>query len=210
MQILRCKWARTTLLYPTECCRFEFQTLLEACDKSSLFQQELAKLKLPEGFQVVIEPWPYGGADQDQENRRYFQGLCFAQNTSSGNPDSNFYAYPLPLIPVMDARKREIIRVERLATGGKQDGLTDHTHSEQILAHCKSSEYVPELLKDRLRKDLKPLNVVQPVGVSFTVTDNHLVDWQKWRFRVGFNPREGVTLHDIVRTHHFFQLVTSG
>lgn len=101
----------------------------------------------------------------------------------------------------MDARKLKIIRVERLATGGKQDGLTDQTHSEHIVNHCKPAEYAPEFLKDRLRKDLKPLNVIQPEGVSFSI-NNHLVNWQKWRFRVGFNPREGVTLHDIVCTHN--------
>lgn len=170
--------------------------MTEVCEQSSLFQAEIKKLKLPNGFEVIIEPWPYGGPDQDEENRRYFQGLCFAQDQSSGNPDSNFYAYPLPIIPVMDARKREIVRVDRLATGGKQDGLRDQTRSERAIDHCQPAEYAPEFLKDRLRTDLKPLNIVQPEGVSFKVT-GHLVEWQKWRFRVGFNPREGATLHDV-------------
>jgi hypothetical protein len=114
-----------------------------------------------------------------------------------GNPDSNFYAYPLPIIPVMDARKREIIRIDKLATGGKGDGLHAQTHNEGVIDHCRPSEYAPEFLKDKLRKDLKPLNVIQPEGVSFTITDGYLIDWQKWRFRLGFNPREGATLHDV-------------
>ena len=157
----------------------------------------MAKIKLPEGFEVIIEPWPYGGPDRDEENRRYFQGLVFAQNQASGNLDSNFYAYPLPLIPVMDARTKEIIRVDRLATGGKKDGIYDQTRAERPIDHCQPAEYAPEFLKDRMRKDLKPLNVIQPEGVSFKVT-GHLVEWQKWRFRLGFNPREGVVLHDIM------------
>jgi primary-amine oxidase len=37
---------------------------------------------------------------------------------------------------------------------------------------------------------------VQPDGPSFQVTDN-LVEWQKWTFRVGFNYREGLVLHDV-------------
>ena len=97
----------------------------------------------------------------------------------------------------MDARKQEIVRVDRLATGGLQDGLRDQTCSERVIDHCKPSEYAPEFLKDRLRRDLKPLNIVQPEGVSFKITDGYLVEWQKWRFRVSFNPREGATLHDI-------------
>ena len=44
--------------------------------------------------------------------------------------------------------------------------------------------------------DLKPLEIVQPEGPSFAV-DGHEVRWQKWGFRVGFTPREGLVLHDV-------------
>jgi primary-amine oxidase len=144
----------------------------------------------------VVEPWPYGGLDPTEENRRYFQGLCFARDTRSGNADSNFYAYPLPLIPVMDAHKKEIVRIDRLATGGKGDALDAKTHSENVIGHCKTSEYVPELRSKGTRQDLKPLDVLQPEGPSFDVKGS-LVEWQKWRFRVGFNAREGATIHDL-------------
>ena len=125
---------------------WEFDHLVKACDESEEFQNILKEFKLPDGFELVIEPWPYGGLDFGAENRRYFQGLCFAQNMKNGNPDSNFYAYPLPIIPVMDAHTRKICRVDRLATGGKGDALTGKTHSERILDHCEQAEYVPELL----------------------------------------------------------------
>ena len=176
---------------------WEFRTLVEACEKSDLFNDAIKEFELPANFKVIIEPWPYGGADKDEENRRYFQGLCFAQDESSGNEDSNFYAFPLPLIPVMDARTQKIVRIDRLATGGKEDGLSDHTYSKRILDHCKPAEYDPLLIKDRMRKDLKPINITQPEGVSFKITDGHLVEWQKWRFRLSFNPREGATLYDV-------------
>lgn len=165
--------------------------------KSPLFQKALLEFDLPEGFEVVIEPWPYGGLDHTDENRRFFQGLCFAQDKRSGNEDSNFYSFPLPIIPVMDAHTQEIIRVDRPATGGKGDGLLEQTFKRDIIGHCKPSEYVPELMPEGTRKDLKPLNVVQPEGPSFRVTNESLVEWQKWRFRVAFNPREGATIHDV-------------
>lgn len=97
----------------------------------------------------------------------------------------------------MDAHNREIIRIDRLATGGKGDSLTGKTHNKKILEHCTNADYVPELLPKGTRKDLKTLNVVQPDGPSFKVTDDSLVEWQKWRFRVSFNPREGAVVHDI-------------
>ena len=47
-----------------------------------------------------------------------------------------------------------------------------------------------------MRAGLKPLNVVQPEGPSFSVDGNE-VAWQKWSFRVSFNYREGLVLHNV-------------
>ncbi|RVX71422.1 Copper amine oxidase 1 [Exophiala mesophila] len=174
----------------------EFGTLVDVCYASQEFKDVIAEFELPEGFEVIVEPWPYGGPLPEEENRRYFQGLCFARDTRSGNADSNFYAYPLPFIPVMDAAMKKLIRIDRLATGGKGDALNAKTHSKKIIDHCKTSEYVPELLPNGTRQDLKALNVSQPDGPSFSV-DGSLIEWQNWRFRVGFNPREGATIHDV-------------
>lgn len=100
----------------------------------------------------------------------------------------------------MDYHKREIVRIDKLATGGKGDSLTasDADFREDVIGHCTTAEYVPELLPNGTRKNLKELNVLQPDGPSFKVSqDESLVEWQKWRFRVGFNPREGATIHDV-------------
>jgi primary-amine oxidase len=167
------------------------------CKASPLFQAKIKEFRLPPGFEVVIEPWPYGGLDKADENRRYFQGLIFAVDASTRNPDSNFYPFPLPIIPIMDWVKQDIIRIEELATGGKGDGLSDKTHLPGVLDHCKPAEYVPELLPGGTRKDLKELSVLQPNGPSFSIDDESLIQWQKWRFRVTFNPREGAVLHDL-------------
>lgn len=176
----------------------EFRQLVNAVDESEEFKKCLKEYQLPEGFELVVEPWPYGGLLPDEENKRYFQGLCFAQDTRSGNPDSNFYSYPLPFIPVMDATTQKIVRIDRLATGGKGDPMEPKTHNPKPVDHCTASEYVPELLPNGPRKDLKPLNVLQPEGPSFTVSQNDsLIEWQNWRFRVSFNPREGAVLHDV-------------
>jgi primary-amine oxidase len=47
-----------------------------------------------------------------------------------------------------------------------------------------------------LREAVKPLQIVQPQGVSFTVNGNE-VRWQKWRFRFSMTPREGLVLHTV-------------
>ena len=48
----------------------------------------------------------------------------------------------------------------------------------------------------KFRTDIKPLEVIQPEGPSFEV-NGHQVSWQKWNLVIGFNAREGLTLHDI-------------
>jgi primary-amine oxidase len=157
-------------------------------------------LNLPSYMEVIIEPWPYGSLEVGDEPGRYFQGLVYARDTRNGNnPDSNFYSHPIPIIPVVDYYKRELVRIERLATGGKGDPLkaAPRDSSKHPLAHCTTAEYIPELIEGGVRKDLKELDVVQPDGPSFTVSDGSLVEWQKWRFRVSFTAREGVVIHDV-------------
>jgi primary-amine oxidase len=46
------------------------------------------------------------------------------------------------------------------------------------------------------REGLKPLDLVQGEGPSFTV-DGWNVKWQNWDFRIGFTPREGLVLHQL-------------
>ena len=47
-----------------------------------------------------------------------------------------------------------------------------------------------------MRDDLKPLEITQPEGPSFTV-DGNLVRWQRWSLRVSMDPYEGLVLHTI-------------
>ena len=52
-----------------------------------------------------------------------------------------------------------------------------------------------------LRTDLKPLEITQPEGPSFTV-DGNLVRWSRWSFRIGFDPYEGLALHQVAYDDH--------
>jgi primary-amine oxidase len=176
---------------------YEFDRLVEACTKSPAVQAKLKEIKFPEGLELVIEPWPYGGQEADEKPHRYFQALCYAQDTRTGNPDSNFYAFPVPIIPVYDIYTGEIVRIDEPATGGANDSFHSSGIKAIALNHQRPAEYVPELLPNGVRKDLKPLEVHQPDGPSFAVSDGNLVEWQKWRMRVTFNAREGAVLHDI-------------
>ena len=55
--------------------------------------------------------------------------------------------------------------------------------------------YAKEFIEE-FRSDLKPLDITQPEGTSFEI-QSHFVRWQKWQFRIGFTPREGLVLYTI-------------
>ena len=46
------------------------------------------------------------------------------------------------------------------------------------------------------RDDLRPIEITQPEGASFTL-DGRELRWQRWRLRVGFSHRESLVLHEI-------------
>ncbi|QPG96776.1 hypothetical protein C2857_005235 [Epichloe festucae Fl1] len=177
----------------------EISHCLDYCVSSDLFKEAMSEFALPEGFELTIDPWPYGGSD-NEDDPRYMQGLVFARDARKNHPDTNHYGYPIPIIAVIDWVTKKVVRVDRLATGGSDDGLEPAPRGDEpkkLFQNSKPAEWVPELLEQPVRADLKPLNVVQPEGPSFTVQPDGLIEWQKWRFRLGFTPREGAVLHDV-------------
>jgi primary-amine oxidase len=123
-----------------------------------------------------------------------FQIFLYMRDPANpSDPDSCHYAFPLPISPVVDTVTMKVIRVDIMPTG------TDATVKPiEKWQPRPANEYVSEY--HNLRTDLKPLHVVQPEGASFTVTEegtSTVLEWQKWRMRIGFNHREGMVLHDV-------------
>ncbi|KAI1824969.1 copper amine oxidase 1 [Xylaria intraflava] len=178
----------------------EFAMFHDLCVASDMFKKAMEEFTLPDNFTLIIDPWPYGGLDPDEDVPRYMQGLVYAHDASLNNPDANHYAYPIPIIPVLDMATKQLVRIDRLATGGKGDSLKPlppPAKPKMLFEKYKPAEFVPELLDIPVRADLKPINITQPEGASFKVHSDNLIEWQKWRFRVGFTPREGAVLHDV-------------
>lgn len=106
--------------------------------------------------------------------------------------DANYYAYPLDIVAEI-SEDLEVTRVYRLPSSESKN-----TDSAKAFDHRKfhsSSEYHPDLFTD-YRTTTRPLQVIQPEGPSFQIEGNHIT-WEKWTMRLGFNYREGMTLHDI-------------
>lgn len=123
------------------------------------------------------------------------QVFMYMRNPENNNPDSNHYSFPLDFMVIVDLCTMKVKRVVRLPLGSDETVTT----GEDIIhrrTKPEEPEYAPELQKRPARTTMKPYQVIQPEGASFSVT-GHLLEWEKWRFRVGFNWREGLTLHDI-------------
>ncbi|KAJ5972721.1 Copper amine oxidase N2-terminal [Penicillium vulpinum] len=156
----------------------------------------ISKLNLPTSATVYCDPWSYG-ADKFSHADTPAQIQAYLYVCTSPHPESNQYAFPLPLSPVLDIAKNKVIRIDTLDTGGVEDGMKHNTGYETPPANFQPKEYHRDLLEVPVRADLKPLHVVQPEGPSFAVSNGNLVQWQKWRFRVGFHYRDGLAIHDI-------------
>jgi len=169
---------------------------------------QIEKLKLPEGTIVVCDPWIYGkidgtafnthtdtklGSDGAGDDERMYQ--CFLYIRDPENPsevDSNHYAHPINISPVISTEHMKVIRVDIMPTGA--DATIKDVQPYKVRP---ANEYIPE--KQKLRTDLKPLNIIQPEGASFTVNQqgtSSVIEWQKWNFRLGFNQREGMVIYN--------------
>ncbi|OQD64631.1 hypothetical protein PENPOL_c007G05499 [Penicillium polonicum] len=166
----------------------EMEEIEKLCLEHPAVKDEIAKMKLPPGVTVCTKPWMYG-TDTAEENRRLFQ--CYLYVIEIDHPENNHYSVPCRFSPVFDGVSHELIRIEYLPTG------LDHSVVEtQPWKPVKTVQYAHALLDEPVRQDLKPYIAQQPQGASFS-TEGNLVSWQKWKFRVGFNSREGLVIHNV-------------
>jgi primary-amine oxidase len=63
----------------------------------------------------------------------------------------------------------------------------------------ESGNYDDPAVRGPLRTGLKPIEITQPQGPSFRL-DGTSLEWQTWKLRIGFDAREGLTLHQISLT----------
>ena len=153
------------------------------CEQAVLASPEFkAALKRLYGIEdtslVMVDIWSAGnyGSEEDR-TMRLARPLCFLRM----DPTDNGYAKPIEgLRPVVDLNRMKVIRVEE--------------HGYWPLPP-KQSNYAADR-RTEFRRDIRPLEIVQPEGPSFEV-EGYQVRWQKWSFVIGFNGREGLTLNHL-------------
>ena len=166
----------------------EFIACEEIVQADPRWQEAMRKRGVTDFSLTMVDPWAssWTGPEDDASNRRIARPLTFVRSA----PGENGYARPVEgLICEVDLDAREVLEV--IDHGVVPLPPAPGNYEEPWLFE---SGNVPEV--ERFREDLKPIEITQPEGPSFTV-DGHAVSWQKWQVRIGFTPREGLVLHQV-------------
>ncbi|MDX2270572.1 MAG: primary-amine oxidase [Cyanobacteriota bacterium] len=150
----------------------------QAVKADAHFREKLQERGIHDLDLVMVDPWAVGNFGLAEEvGIRLARALCWLRHS----PGSNGYARPIEgLIPVVDLNRMQVIRIEDYGV---------------VPIPPEAGNYAAAFMP-QFREDLKPLHIVQPQGPSFRV-EGYQVSWQRWQFRVGFTPREGLVLHTI-------------
>ena len=120
---------------------------------------------------------------EDEREIRAARVLAFQQL----HPTDSAWAHPVDgVVAHVDLTNQQVLRVVE----------TDITH-----VPAESGDYLDPDVHGELRESLKPIVITQPEGVSFNL-ENNVLNWENWSVRLGFNGREGLTLHRVTFDDH--------
>lgn len=166
----------------------EFMTCEEIVQKDPRWQEAMRRRGVEDFSLAMIDPWAssWTGPEDAPTARRIVRPLTWLRSA----PGEHGYARPVEgLVCVVDLDAGEVVEV------------TDHgvvplppspgNYEEPWIFEPGN---VPAFTGPRT--DVTPIEITQPEGPSFTV-EGHAVAWQKWTFRIGFTPREGLVMHEI-------------
>ncbi len=145
--------------------------------------QALARRGITDMSLVLTDVWAYGAALAPARYRGLRLG--WSDVWYRGSELANPYAHHVSgLHPIIDLNAMTLLEIE------DDEAAVSRADQPEVMG-----EYRPELIPMNLR-EVKPLRLVQPDGVSFSL-DGRLLSWQNWQLRLGFNHREGLVLHTV-------------
>ncbi|KAJ3032255.1 hypothetical protein HDV00_007739 [Rhizophlyctis rosea] len=165
-------------LTPEDC--FLAEAIVKACPEVLKAVQERG---IDSMEHVVADPWSYGyHGEPELVGKRIVQTFMYLK---SGDAEDNHYAHPLDIVPVVDMNASKVIKIDT------QKGAPGSLKTPK-----EDFNYAAKFMEGKYRDGIKPLDIVQPEGPSFTVKGS-VIDWQKWSIRYGWNYREGLVLYQI-------------
>jgi primary-amine oxidase len=155
----------------------EFLQIESIIRRDPAFIAGCAKRGITNMEMVCIDPWSAGNFGIPGEEGKH---LCHVFAWLRLREFENFYAHPIEgLNAVIDLKTWKVIRVDDY--GVVPIPMQEINYESQFITPRPAS---------------KPIHIVQPEGVNFKI-EGHRLTWENWSMIVGFNSREGLTLHDI-------------
>ena len=114
----------------------------------------------------------------DDDRRRMVRVLAFVQ----AREHDLAWAHPIDGVAAyVDLVEKKVFKV---------------TDEFELPVPAESGDYDDAAIRGPHRATLTPIEITQPEGPSFTL-DGHALRWQDWSVRIGFDAREGLTLHQV-------------
>ena len=150
------------------------------------FQEAMNRRGITDLSSAVIYPWTagYRGPEDAASQGRFIR----MEVALAEGPEDNYYAHPVEGVIATIELDSMTVRIED--HGVVPVPTSSGNYTQEGIRAAKNVPSFPH----GVRTDVKPIAITQPEGISFQI-DGHEVRWQKWRFRVGFTPREGLVLH---------------
>ena len=157
----------------------EFGLVEEVIHENPQWLAAMRRRGLTDVAKLRVNPLSAGVLTEPETGRRIQRCFTFLQNS----PDDLGWAHPVDGVTVMiDVVTREVLEViDYVELPVPQEDGNFH------LAAWRGPD----------REGLKPIEITQPEGPSFSLGENGELSWQGWNLQVGFDQREGLIFHNI-------------
>ena len=153
----------------------EYEEIIPIIKADARWQAAMRKRGINDFSKVQIDGWAVGQVDE-KFTGRLLRGLSYLKDGQV-----NFYGRPIEgVVALVNMNTLKVV---------------DVTDNEVLPIPPPSKEFDQKSI-GKLREKPKPLVITQPLGKSFQI-NGHEIRWQKWRFRYGMHPREGLVLYNV-------------
>ncbi|MDX6042391.1 primary-amine oxidase [Scandinavium lactucae] len=155
----------------------DFATVQSVINDSKAFAEVLKKHGITDSTKVITTPLTVGYFDGKDGLKQEDRLLKVVSYLDVG--DGNYWAHPIEnLVAVVDLEQKKIIKIEE---------------GPVIPVPLTPRPYDG---RDRVAKQLKPLEITEPEGKNYTITGD-MVHWQNWDFHLRLDSRVGPILSTV-------------
>jgi primary-amine oxidase len=158
----------------------EFGLVEEVVHKDERWLEAMRKRGLTDLSQLRVNPLSAGVLSAEESGRRIQRCFTFVQKT----PNDLGWAHPVDGVTVIvDVVNREVLDVIDFA--------------ELPVPQEDGNFHDPGWVGRPTRAGLKPIEITQPQGPSFTIDDDGVISWAGWQLQASFDQREGLVVHNV-------------